>query len=194
VTVRTAGKDAGSAVVGVLRVVTGDANDDGGGESSVARFLLDDVGVANVSVGQERVRGDSVRIRIRPPYGFWALNSFAIAYGTAGDVRVTILNAATARTSDGRDVLPELSADDDRYYSMPSNSDYGFVTFRAPPVVQGSVRSVFAHTRGYYRLHLDPVNPPDSATLASFLAVPDAAANFAAARYMQLHPRVASAH
>jgi hypothetical protein len=52
---------------------------------------------------------------------------------------------------------------------------------------------VFAHARGYYRLHLDPTNPPDSLTLARFLAVPDAAAWFAAARYAESHPRVATA-
>lgn len=140
------------------------------------------------------VHGDSVRIRVRPPYGFWALNSFAIAYRAVEGVRATVVEAETARTSDGGDVLPALTADDDRYYAMPSNGDFGFVTFRAPPLRPGATRSVFVHARGYYRLHLNPDNPPDSTKLAAFLSVPDAAANFAASRYAEMHTRVTTMH
>ncbi len=147
-----------------------------------------------VPLDLSRVRGDSLRIRIRPPYGFWALNSFAIAYGTAGAVHVTAVDPATARTSNGRDILTELAATDDRYYAMPSTEDYGFVTFTAPTLAAGQSRTVFVHARGYYRLHLDPANPPDSMQLARFLRVPDAAATFAATRYAQMHPHVAMAH
>lgn len=147
-----------------------------------------------VPLDVSRVRGDSLRIRIHPPYGFWALNSFAIAWHTAGDAHVTTVNPTSARTSDGRNVLLDLARADDRYYAMPNSGDYGYVTFAAPPLAAGKLRTVFAHTRGYYRLHLYPTNPPDSVTLARFLAVPDAAARFAAAQYAQSHPRVAMAH
>jgi hypothetical protein len=140
------------------------------------------------------VRGDSVRIRIRPPYGFWALNSFAIAYRTAGEVHVTTLEPATAHTSDGRDVLGDLTAADARYYVMPNTGDYGFVTFAAPPLAPAVTRTVFAHARGYYRMHLAPTTPPDSAMLSQFFATPDAAARFAAERYAEQYPRAALAH
>ncbi|MGH7624962.1 MAG: hypothetical protein ACREOJ_06570, partial [Gemmatimonadaceae bacterium] len=109
-----------------------------------------------VPLDVSHVRGDSLRIRIRPPYGFWALNSFAIAWQTAGDVHITTVNPATARTSDGRNVLPDLARADGRYYVMPNSGDYGYVTFAAPPQAAGTTRTVFAHTRGYYRLHLYP--------------------------------------
>ena len=33
--------------------------------------------------------GDELRVRIRPPLGFWALNSFAVDYSSDADVRVT---------------------------------------------------------------------------------------------------------
>jgi hypothetical protein len=146
-----------------------------------------------VQLDLSHVRGDSLRIRIRPPYGFWALNYFAIAYRTDGVVHATTVDAATAHTSDGREMISDLASVDDRYYAMPNDGDYGYLTFVAPPQAAGTTRTVFAHARGYYRLHLRPTNPPDSVTLARFLAVPDAAARFAAARYAQSHPRVASA-
>lgn len=146
-----------------------------------------------VQLDLSHVRGDSLRIRIRPPYGFWALNSFAIAYSTDGDVHAQTVDAATAQTSDGEDLLSDLASADDRYYAMPNTGDHGYLTFVAPPQAAGTTRTVFAHARGYYRLHVYPTNPPDSATLARFLAVPDAAARFAAALYLQSHPRVAMA-
>jgi len=144
-----------------------------------------------VPLDLSHVRGDSVRIRIRPPYGFWALNSFAIAYRTAGEVHVTTVEPATARTSDGRDVLGDLRSADDRYYAMPNTGDYAFVTFAAPPLAPGATRTVFTHARGYYRMHLVPTAPPDSATLARFFSRPDAAALFAAERYAAQRPRAA---
>lgn len=146
-----------------------------------------------VPLDLSHVRGDSVHVRIRPPYGFWALNSFAMAYRTAGQVRVTTVEPATAKTSDGRHVLEDLRSVDTRYYSMPTTGDYGFVTFVAPPVVPGATRTVFAHARGYYRMHLVPTTPPDSATLAKFFSTPDAAALFAADRYADQRSREALA-
>jgi hypothetical protein len=146
-----------------------------------------------VPLDLSHVHGDSLRVRIRPPYGFWALNYFAIAYRTDGVVHTTTVDAATARTSDGRELLSDLASVDDRYYEMPNTGDHGYLTFVAPPQAAGTTRTVFAHARGYYRLHLDPTNPPDSVTLARFFAVPDAAAWFAAARYAESHPRVAIA-
>ena len=141
-----------------------------------------------------RVRGDSVRIRIRPPYGFWALNSFALAYHTDGQFRITTLAPATARTSDGRDELANLIAADERYYEMPHTGDYGFVTYVAPRLAPGMTRTVFAHARGYYRLHLDPATPPDSATLTRLFATPDAAAVFAAEQFAQKFPHAKATH
>jgi hypothetical protein len=144
-----------------------------------------------VPLDLSNVRGDSVRIRIRPPYGFWALNSLTMAYHTAGEVHVTTVEPATAHSSDGRDVLGDLRSADDLYYAMPNTGDYAFVTFAAPPVAAGATRTVFTHARGYYRMHLVPTGPPDSATLARFFSTPDAAALFAAERYSAQRPHAA---
>src|SRR4030095_16272012 len=36
-----------------------------------------------------QANGDQLRIRLRPPAGFWALNSFAVVFDQADPVRVT---------------------------------------------------------------------------------------------------------
>lgn len=137
-----------------------------------------------VPIDVSRAVGDSLRLRIRPPSGFWALNSFAVNYAEgASPVVVDTIAPVSARAYDGRDVLPDLSSPDDRYYAMPTNSDRAVVTFRAPAPRPGMERSIFLHTRGYYRLHLEPRNAPAIAELQRIETQPDAAARLAAERF-----------
>jgi hypothetical protein len=125
--------------------------------------------------------GDSLRLRIRPPSGFWALNSFAVTYDdTEQPLAITTVQASSARTSDGRDMLGELRAADDRYYAMPNTGDNATISFVTPPTREGAERSVFLHTRGYYRLHLPEQGPGDAVTLQRLIDQPDAAARLAA--------------
>jgi hypothetical protein len=134
-----------------------------------------------VPLDVSRVQGDSLRIRIHPPSGFWALNSFGVSYDSVSPpFTVDTILPLTARTSDGRDVLGDLTRADDRYYAMPRTGDHGFVSFRAPPRRPGMPRTVFLHTRGYYRLHLPERGPPNAATIARITDEPDAAARLAA--------------
>lgn len=137
-----------------------------------------------VPLDVSRAAGDSLRIRIRPPSGFWALNSFAVSYGdTERPVAVDTVAPLAARTADGRDLLADLSSSDDRYYAMPTRSDRATVSFRAPAARPGTRRTVFLHTRGYYRLHLDERGAPNVAALERITSEPDAAARLAAASF-----------
>lgn len=125
--------------------------------------------------------GDSLRLRIRPPSGFWALNSFAVTYEDNNQpLAITTVQPLSAQTSDGRDMLGELRAADDRYYAMPNTGDNAKIAFVAPPAREGAERSVFLHTRGYYRLHLPEQGAADAATLQRLIDQPDAAARLAA--------------
>lgn len=132
-----------------------------------------------------RVEGDSVRFRIRPPRGFWALNSFALDYGEERALKVDTLRPMVAKDARSGDVLPALSTSDDRYYVMPYTGDYGHVTFQAPALRSGLDRTVLLHTRGYYRLHLPLGGEPDTAKLRRISYVPGAAAEFAAEQFSQ---------
>ena len=134
-----------------------------------------------VSLDVSGVTGDSVRLRIRPPSGFWALNSFAMSFDDPDrPFAIDTIAPLSAIGVDGSDLLGELSAPDDRYYAMPTNDDRAVVSFRAPPPRAGAERTVFLHTSGYYRLNLDETRTPDFATLQRITDVPDAAARLAA--------------
>lgn len=130
------------------------------------------------------VTGDSVRLRLRPPRGFWALNSFALDFGTPEALPVDTLRPLTARDVRWGDMLSALAVADDRYYAMPYTGDRGYVTFAAPPEPgPGLQRTVIAHTRGYYRLHLPIGADPDTAALRRIAEVPDGAARLAAEEF-----------
>jgi hypothetical protein len=131
------------------------------------------------------VTGTQLRIRMRPPVGYWAFNSFAVAYGAGKAVTVSHIPANSARTSEGKDVLQDLAVADDRYYPMPDVTDQAELTFPAPPRKAGSERTVFLHSRGWYQLHLRNQGPPDLTTFNKILTVPGAAVQFAADRFTE---------
>jgi len=131
------------------------------------------------------VQGDQLRIRIYPTAGFWALNSFAVDYTPDLPVRVEKLKPATALDSHGKNVLPDLAAVDGRYLAMPNIGDTADMTFLAPPKGTGTHRTVFLHSRGYYKIHISGTVKPDKKTLEAVEKVPGGAARFAAAQYGQ---------
>ncbi len=141
-----------------------------------------------VPLDLSRVRGDSVRLRFRPPRGFWALNSFAIDYGEVRPVKVDTLRPVSARDARAGDMLPAITSSDELYYAMPNKGDRGHVAFRAPAAARADLeRTVILHTRGYYRLHLPIGGDPDTATLRRIVEVPNAAAEFAAEQFSHWH-------
>lgn len=138
-----------------------------------------------VPLDVSRVTGTELRIRIEPPAGFWALNSFAVDYSSAVPMQSGTVTLLAARDEEGRDWLTELRSTDDSYYEMPRTGDRAFLTFPAPPERPGMERTVFLHSRGYYRLHLSEDGEPDAITLREITETPGAAARHAAERYAE---------
>lgn len=136
-----------------------------------------------VPLDVSHVEGNQLRIRIHPPAGFWALNSFGADYTPDQPVSLKKLQPATAQDLQGKDVLPELVANDDRYLAMPNIGDTADLTFPAPPRHAGTDRTVFLHSRGYYKLHVAATGEPDTKTLQEIENVPGAAARFAANQF-----------
>jgi hypothetical protein len=137
------------------------------------------------------VRGDSVRIRLSVPRGFWALNSFAMDY--SADQPMTVDTLAPRAASEPA-VLVAVTAADTSYYVMPNTGDRATLEFPAPPARAGRERTVVLHSRGWYRLHLTPSGPPDTAMARRVLEVPGAAVEYSARQYRQWpmatrHPR-----
>jgi hypothetical protein len=128
------------------------------------------------------VKGDSLRIRIRPPRGFWAFNHFAVEYSPNQPLVVDTL-APRAASDDA--VLAAVIAADTLYHAMPNTGDRATLEFPAPPTRPGMERTVVLHSRGWYRLHLTPGGPADTAMVRRVSEVPGAAVEYSASLYQQ---------
>jgi hypothetical protein len=133
-----------------------------------------------------RVVGDKVRVRLRPPAGFWAFNSFAMSYSSDVPARVTKLSPIRARDAADRDLLPALLAADGQYYEMHEVGEKATVAFAVPPVAPGMDRTLFLHSRGYYHMHIPDTGQADVATFQKILTEPGAGADFSATMYAQM--------
>ena len=136
-----------------------------------------------VPLDVSRVEGDEVRIRIRPPVGFWGLNSFQMDFSPDDPVQVEKLALTVARTSEGEDVLSSLSAVDDAYYAMPEPGNWAELSFPAVDPPEGMEQTFILSTQGYYRLHLRADQTPDMAVIQEMETVPDAPVRMAVESY-----------
>jgi hypothetical protein len=133
-----------------------------------------------------RVAGDKVRVRLRPPAGFWAFNSFAMSYAADHPARVAKLEPVRASDAAGRDLLPALRAADGQYYEMHEQGEKATVAFVAPPASPGMERTLFLHSRGYYRMHIPESGEPDVAAFQKILTEPGAGSAFSAKMYAEM--------
>jgi hypothetical protein len=157
------------------------------GMMPIAGPFVSDERVAPLDVSH--VVGDTVRVRLRPPAGFWAFNSFAMDYTPIDrdrPVRVTKLEPVRARDAAGRDLLPALRAADGQYYEMHEQGEQATVAFAAPPAARGMERTLFLHSRGYYHMHIPQNGEPDVATFQKILTEPGAGAAFSAKMYAEM--------
>lgn len=139
-----------------------------------------------VPLDVSRVTGDQLRVRIRPPKGFWALNSFAVDYSADEPLLVTDVPLLEARDEKGRDRRPALLVADDLYDEMPVGAgDRVFLSFPAPEPKQGLERTVVLHARGWYRLNLAAEGEPDREAIRRFETEPGFGVRFATERYVR---------
>jgi hypothetical protein len=128
--------------------------------------------------------GSVLRIRVLPPAGFWAFNSFAVDYSDPEPLHVTRLPIASAVSSAGVDIAPQLAAVDDAYFTT-RQGDSADITFAAPPLPEGMARSLILHSRGFYRLNLPATGAPDTEALRRIFTEPDSFARLAIKLYSE---------
>jgi hypothetical protein len=112
-----------------------------------------------VPLNLEGVDGDSVKIRLCPPTGFWQINSLAIDYSADEQYGRQDLAAASIIGDDGDDLRAVLESTDHRYYDMPNSGQTASVVFPVPPAASGRERTLFARLSGYYDIHLQHHGP-----------------------------------
>lgn len=118
-----------------------------------------------VPLDLEGVKGDSLRILLAPPTGFWQINSISIDYSQDVPLKIQEISAKSIVADDGTDLLAILSSTDGDYYAMPKLEQYANLTFTVPPREPDLRRTVFAKVSGYYDMHLSASGPPQAEIL-----------------------------
>jgi hypothetical protein len=132
-----------------------------------------------VPLDLSRVQGETVRLRIHPPIGYWSLNSFHLAWDEQS-VKPIRPELAMAVNQDGLDVAALLASIDEKTYDMPTNEEWAELVFTAPPPPPpGLERSIFAVSTGWYQIHLYPDGPPDTDRLTRLAFEPGYAVRLA---------------
>jgi hypothetical protein len=109
-----------------------------------------------------------VRLKIEAGLLFWDLDYVGIDYGEDVPLSSVLLTAETAADEQGTSVRQALIKEDDSYLDQTEIGDCAFLSFRLPVPRQGSRRSLFLHSRGYYDLKRQPSGEPDIPMLLSF--------------------------
>ena len=125
------------------------------------------------------VTGDVLRVRLRPPTGFWKFDSLSVDYSE--DVPVTVVEEAPQRALDerGTDVRSLLAAGDRNYWIVPEGGHFADLEFAVPPQAPGTERSIVLKASGYYTIRLNGTGQPRREILARILARPDGTLEFA---------------
>jgi hypothetical protein len=131
------------------------------------------------------VPGDILRIRIRPPSGFWRFDAFAVDYGVETPASVMEISASAALDRSGRDVRETLSSVDGRYLVMPDNGDYADLDFAVPPALPGTARTVILKANGYYDPRISASGEPRLDLIQKIHSEPGATLRFAYQEYLK---------
>ncbi|KPL19637.1 MAG: hypothetical protein AMJ92_02510 [candidate division Zixibacteria bacterium SM23_81] len=131
------------------------------------------------------IEGDTLKIRVSPPTGFWQLNSFAVDYSQDVPFEFHDISASSATGHDGVDLRSVLESTDANYYVMPEVGQRAYLTFPVPPPKLNSERTVFAKVSGYYDMHLNASGKPKSEIVHRILSEPGYVTKFALQEYFK---------
>jgi len=132
------------------------------------------------------VPGDTLRIRVRPPAGFWRFDHFAVDYAEDAPFEVRELAVARAVDEKGRDAAAELETGDGVFWVMPAAGTQVELAFPAPPEQPGMERHIILKAAGWYDLHLKGEGTPDMETFRRMLSEPGYALRLAAEEWRRM--------
>lgn len=131
------------------------------------------------------VPGETLRIELTPPAGFWMINALAMDYSDDVPLEPREIEAVSAVDSNGVDIRPLLAATDGRTFAMPNTGDNAELIFPAPPRSTGMERTVFLKASGYYDIHMGALGEPQLDTLMKIRSEPGYASKYAWGEYLR---------
>ncbi len=79
-----------------------------------------------------KIRGETIEIKLETAHGFWDIDYAGLTDEWGENINLTRLKTISAITQDGKDVLPQISRDDQVYVEQPSEGTFTYMVFEAP--------------------------------------------------------------
>lgn len=137
-----------------------------------------------IDLNIENVTGDTLCIKLNPPFGFWKIDYAGVIYESMSPVNITELNASNALNEKGIDMKAVMSTIDGKYYEMPDSASIATIEFTVPaPALKDMNRSLFLKTTGYYDIHLKKDKPEQTELLEEIFNTPGSVILFSMNEY-----------
>jgi hypothetical protein len=113
------------------------------------------------------ISSDTIKIKLSTGFLFWEIDYTAMDFGTNDMVSVSSIPVKAATDNNDIDVKDFLRCSDNSYFVLDEVGDEALLTFDVPEL-RDTGRTVFLHTRGYYKILMDQSGEPDKKTLRTF--------------------------
>ncbi|HSL89006.1 MAG TPA: hypothetical protein VK870_06880, partial [Ignavibacteriaceae bacterium] len=149
-----------------------------GGGPLVSETRVYDLDLSNI-------KGDSVTIKINPPYGFWTVDYLAIQYDEYSSPNIETMVLETAINQDGINLKESIRTKDNNYFIMPAVGDYFEATYKAIENNSDRNATYYLKSSGYYEIHLNKSLPIQFMTLSKFITDPGFIIKYSNDRYSE---------
>lgn len=125
-----------------------------------------------VELSLENVTGDTVYIKLCPPYGYWKFDYAGIIYESNFNAEIKELPLSYAKNEKDQDLRDSMLSIDGKYYSMPDTTSSAYLEFDVPPLNVDMNRSLYLKTTGYYDIHLKKDKPEQTELIEKIYNTP----------------------
>jgi hypothetical protein len=113
------------------------------------------------------INSDTIKIKFKTGFLFWEMDYAGMDFSNNEIIKPTVVPVKTAIDNNNLDIRGLLLSPDNNYYIQKQLGDEAVLTFDTPIKREGS-RSVFLHTRGYYKILSEQTGKPDKKKLRTF--------------------------
>lgn len=125
-----------------------------------------------VELNIENVTGDTLTVKLNPPYGYWKFDFTGIIYESNASAKISEIHLSYAKNEKGQDLRDSMNSIDGKYYSMPDTTSTANLEFEVPAGSDKTNMSLFLKTTGYYDIHLKKDRPEQSALIEKIYNTP----------------------
>jgi hypothetical protein len=113
------------------------------------------------------INSDTIKIKLKTGFLFWEIDYAGMDFSKNEEMKPVAVPVKTAIDNNNLDIRGLLINRDNGYYVQKQTGDAAVLTFDKPLQGEGT-RSVFLHTRGYYKILREQTGKAEKKKLRTF--------------------------